>query len=249
MKPKKLYLDIENSPSLGYFFDLYKEGNIVEIIKEWYLLCIGYQWEGEKTKCISLPDFKGYKPASGDDYKLAKAAWDLLNEADIVVAHNGDAFDIPKLYARFTFHKLPPPKPFKTIDTLKIARSKFEFTSNRLDALARYFGYGGKEVHTGKHMWLGCMNGNMTDWKNMKKYNIRDVDLLKKVEQHLLPYATNIPNIAILMDVPNGCPACGSPNLMRMGHAYNQTGRVQQYQCRVCKKWSRGKYEKVTNIK
>lgn len=248
MIPRKLYLDIETAPSKGYFFDLYKEGNIVEIIEEWYMLSVGYQWEGEKTKCLALPDFKGYKPGSGD-YKLVKALWDLLNEADIVVAHNGDAFDIPKSYARFAFHKLSPPKPFKTIDTLKIARKHFEFTSNRLDALAKYFGYGGKEVHTGKHMWLGCMNGNMNDWKNMKKYNIRDVDLLKKVEQHLLPYATNIPNISILMNVENGCPACGSENLRKEGTDITQTGRVQQYQCKDCKKWSRGKYEKVTNIR
>jgi len=248
VKPRKLYLDIETSPSKGYFFDLWKEDNIVEIIEEWYLLCIGYQWEGEKTKCIALPDFKGYKPGSGD-YKLAKFAWELLNEADIVVADNGDAFDIPKLYARFAFHKFPPPKPFRTIDTLKIARSKFEFTSNRLDALAKHFGYGGKEVHTGKHMWLGCMNGNMTDWKNMKKYNIRDVDLLKLVEQHLLPYATNPPNIAVLMNLSDGCPACGSRNIQKRGMGATNTGLFQRYQCMDCTAWSKGKHTKVTNIK
>ena len=83
----------------------------------------------------------------------------------------------------------------------------------------------------------------------MVEYNKRDVVLLEKIYLHFRPWITNHPNISVLKDMENGCPACGSNNLMKMGTDITQTGRVQQYQCKDCKKWSRGKHTKVTSIK
>ena len=161
MKPKILLFDEETAPSLGHYFDLWKEGNILDTVADWYMLCFAYKFLGDKkVSSYALPDFPGYKPGSEDDRALIKKLWELLNEADVVIAHNGDKFDIRKANARFAYYNLPPPSPYKTIDTLKIARRYFAFTSNKLDSLGDHLGYGRKLVHTGFHLWKGCMSGD-----------------------------------------------------------------------------------------
>ena len=69
------------------------------------------------------------------DFRIVKQLWNLLNEADIVVAHNGNAFDIPKIRARFALNGLPPTSFYQQIDTKITAAKEFGFSSNKLDAL------------------------------------------------------------------------------------------------------------------
>ena len=237
-KPRTLLIDLETAPSLGYYFDLYKEGNIVATKQEWYLLSFAYKWLGETTKAFSLPDFKGYKPDSGNDLPLVKELHKLFDEADIIVAHNGDNFDIKKSNARFAFHKLPPPSPYRTVDTLKAVRQFAAFTSNRLDALARHLGYGHKVVHTGIHLWMGCMSGDPEAWRLMVKYNKHDVELLEKIYLHFLPWIKNHPNVGVYSTI-KVCTRCGSTNIHRRGTQYNSTTAYQRLKCMTCKGWMR----------
>lgn len=250
MSPRVLFFDIENAPSLGWFYDLWKEGNIVGTKSDQYFLSVAYKFLGDKkVRSFSLPDFKGYKPGSENDKALVKELWKLFDEADIIIAHNGDRFDIRKTNARFAYYNLPPPSPYKTIDTLKVAKRYFNFVSYKLDNLGDHLGYGRKIVHTGFDLWQGCMNGDPKAWKHMVKYNKRDVELLEKIYLHLRPWITNHPNLGVLLNESHACPACGSTDLMKMGTDMTQTGRVQQYQCKACKKWSRGKHQKVIDIR
>jgi len=248
---KILLFDEETAPSLGWYFDLWKEGNIVGTKAEWYMLSFAYKWLGEKkVHSFALPDFKGYKPGSENDELLIKELWKLFDEADILVAHNGDKFDVKKANARFAYYKLPPPSPYKTVDTLKEARKHFGFTSNRLDFLGDHLGYGRKLAHTGFHLWQGCMRGDPQAWKHMAEYNKRDVVLLEKIYLHLTPWMTNHPNVAVMEHVPDGCPTCASTNLKREGFRYTKTGKAQQYQCRDCFHWcTSGKQIKVTDTR
>lgn len=229
-KPRTLLFDVENAPALGYFYDLWKEGNIVSKLKEGYFLSVAYKWLGEKTQVIALPDYKGYKPNTEDDEKLIRDLWKLFDEADIIVAHNGDQFDIKKSNARFTYYKLPPPSPYKTIDTLKVARRYFNFTSNKLNDLAQHLGYGQKVVHTGVHLWLGCMAGDSAAWHLMQKYNKHDVDLLEKIYLHFQPWITNHPNLSD----GQTCPKCGSANLRNKGPTVTNGFIYTRYTCRNC---------------
>jgi DNA polymerase elongation subunit (family B) len=250
VKPKILLFDIENAPSLGWFYDLWKEGNIVGTKSEQYFLSVAYKFLGDrKVECISLPDFKSYKPESENDKLLVKELWKLFDEADIIVAHNGDRFDIRKANARFAYYNLPPPSPYKTIDTLKIAKRYFNFTSNKLDSLGEHLGYGRKLVHTGFNLWKGCMSGDAKSWKHMVEYNKRDVVLLEQIYKHFLPWVVNHPNVSVLKEVPDGCPNCSSTDLEKRGFGINRTGKYQKYQCKGCGAWSSGKSVKVTNIK
>jgi DNA polymerase elongation subunit (family B) len=246
VKPRILLWDLENAPSLGWFYDLWKEGNIVGTEAEQYFLSVAYKWLGDKTvKSFALPDFKGYKPGSENDKPLVKEIWKLIDEADILIAHNGDQFDIKKANARFAFYNLPPPSPYKTVDTLKVARRYFKFTSNKLDELGNYLGYGRKLAHTGFHLWKGCMTGDPKAWKTMVQYNKRDVVLLEQIYEHFLPWIQNHPNVAVMSEI-NGCPNCGSSNLKKEGPAYSRTGKRQQYSCKECHAWTSGPLIKIT---
>src|SRR5437868_14709279 len=105
-----------------------------------------------KVTTFALPDYPLYKRDRTDDRALVKDLWKMMNEADIIVAHNGNSFDIKYANTRFIVHRLDPPAPYKSADTLKIARQVARFPSNKLDELARTFGIDRKLPTTGKHL-------------------------------------------------------------------------------------------------
>lgn len=173
----------------GYFFGKIWETNIVEVIENSFMLSFSYKWLGEKaTHTYALPDFHRFRKDKHDDSQLVAKLHELLSQADIVVHHNGDRFDVPTANTRLLFHGFSPPAPFKTIDTCKQARRLLKLPSNKLDDIGEYFGLGRKLAHTGKHLWLACMNGDRKAYKLMKKYNAQDVVLLENVYLKMLPY-------------------------------------------------------------
>jgi hypothetical protein len=231
--PKIVSIDIENTPLISYTWGIWEQ-DVIEVKEEWYLLSCGYKWLDEKgTHVLALPQFKNWKKDKKDDSALVKAIWDILNEADVVIAHNGNSHDIKKIYSRFVQHGLPPPKPFKQVDTLLIARRHFKFDSNKLDRLGQYLNVGRKLTHEGFSLWLGCMQGDMASWKKMIKYNKQDVILLEKVYKALLPYITNHPNLGIIIGERSVCPYCGSKDLQSRGVNYGK----RSWFCKDCRSW------------
>ena len=248
---KILLLDIENCPSAGWFYDLWKEGNIVGTIKSWYILSIAWKWLGEKKFHVkALVDYPRYKKDKEDDRRLVQDIWTLLDEADIVVGHNSDRFDLRKINARFLKHGLTPPTPYKTVDTLKVARRHFAMDSNRLNDIGKYLGVGSKLPHTGFKLWEDCMKGDKKAWVLMKRYNIQDVVLLEKVYMKLRQWSPTHPNVN-LVDMKDGaCPICGSKKLHKRGFSVTRTSRFQRYQCQGCSGWSHsGKNEGTLDIR
>jgi len=233
-EPKILLFDIETSLSRGYFFDLWKEGNIVEIESSWYMLCFSYKWADQKKVHVSaLPHFPGYAKSPQCDKRLVTELHKLLSEADVVVAHNGDRFDIRKANARFIAHGLTPPTPYKTVDTLKIARRYFKFDSNRLDDLGHYLGVGRKKPTTGKALWLGAMNGDLRCWQQMSDYCRQDTALLARVYNRLKAWHKTHPDLTLYTRA-EACPVCQSAKLQRDGYEYLRTGKRQRMACAAC---------------
>lgn len=205
------------------------------------MLSFAVKWLDEKnTKVYTLADFKGYKKDKTNDRLLVKKLWEYLSEADVVIGHNGDGFDIKKSNARFIYHSFMPPAPNKTIDTLKVARRHFKFTSNKLDNLGNILGVGRKVAHEGKHLWLSCMNGDMKAWKTMAKYNKQDVVLLEKVYLKLRPYMTSHPDRNVVDGTKGKCPACGSDKMQKRGYSITTTRKYQRLQCQDCGRWHKG---------
>ena len=171
------------------------------------------------------------------DEFLVKKLHQLLDKAEIVIAQNGDRFDIRKIRTRMIKYGLPPPSPFRTIDTLKVARRYFGFTFNSLNELAIFLGIKGK-IKTNKELWFGCMEGEANALKKMARYNQNDVRVLKEVYLKLRPWITNHPNLGIYSE-KNACPKCGSRKLERRGYQYNNTTKYARIKCKDCAGWSR----------
>src|SRR3990167_2208004 len=156
MPAKVIFLDIETAPSLGWAWAKY-DTNIIEFQRTWYLLSFAYKQEGGEIVYRALPDYPRYKKNHEDDHDLIADLWKVLDEADIVVAHNGDSFDVKKAAARFVIHGMKPPSTFKTVDTMKIAKKYFKFESNSQKNIGPMLGLGEKAPHMGFPTWRGCM--------------------------------------------------------------------------------------------
>lgn len=227
----------------GYFFGKIFETNIVEVIEQSFMLSFSYKWLGEKKiHTYALPDFKGYRSDKHNDRLLVEKLAAILSEAEIVVHHNGDRFDVPTANTRLLFHGHTPAPPFKTVDTCKEARRVLKLPSNKLDDIGEYFGVGRKLAHTGKHLWLACMNGDLKAFKEMKKYNAQDVALLEKVYLKLRPYIRHH-NVNIATGTIGACPKCSSTQLQHRGFHRTRTSESPRLQCQSCGAWSLGKSE------
>jgi hypothetical protein len=237
--PKILFYDIETAPNLSYVWGHYEQ-NVIKHDREWYMLCFGYKWEHQKrTYVSSLIDFpEAYAKDPEDDFHVVKKLWELINEADIIVAHNGDKFDQRKANARFIKHGLGPASPVATVDTLKVARKYFYFNANHLNSLGKHLGLGEKVETGGFETWAGCMRGDSKAWRKMIKYCRQDVVLLRDVYLALRPWMTNHPN-RNTYEEGNGCPTCGHLTLHRRGYKTTKTMRYIQMQCQACGSYCR----------
>lgn len=245
--PKILLLDIETAPLSGYMWSLWKQNiGLNQIISEWFMLCWSAKWiysdevfSGKLNKKELL---------SQDDRRICSDLWKLLDEAELVVAHNGDRFDIPKINTRFIINGLNRPSPYRTIDTLTVARKQFGFSSNRLDALAGYFGFEHK-LSTDFTLWDRCVKGDTEAMDYMAQYCDRDVLLLEEVYLKIRNWIPNHPNIGLYFDTTEHiCPNFGSTDLMEGKPYYTTVGRYQTFRCK-CGAISRVKKSDYDNSK
>jgi DNA polymerase elongation subunit (family B) len=242
-QPRILVLDIETLPNLGYCWGRWQQ-DIIRFVKQTCIATFSAKWLHEK-KIISraLCNYPKYKGGSYDDKKLVQELWELLNEADIVIAHNGNSFDIKVCNARFIFHGMKPPAPFKAIDTKKIFSEIARFNTNKLDDLCQLFQIGQK-VKTDFDLWEGCINGDKKSWDKMVEYNERDVIMLEELYLRALPWVKDHPNLTLWT---NGlCPKCGSPDVQYRGYQVTTTRVYRRFQCQDCGGWGRSvKSEKM----
>lgn len=224
---KILFYDFETFPNISYHWQGKYEQNIIEIIEEGYVLCMGYKWKGEKkSHIISLPD------CNWDKKKLAIAIHKIINEADVKIAHNGNKFDSKWANRDFITYKLNPPKPSKNIDTLSIARSKFNFNSNSLKDLAILLGLRPKIETGGFPLWKGYVKKEKKCINKMHKYCKNDVDLLELIYERLSPWMNNYPTEEVGMF----CHKCHGKVQFR-GPYTNKTYIYKRYQCQKCGSW------------
>lgn len=236
--PRIAFFDIETAPILGRVWGLWEE-NVIKVEESWYMLSFSVKFLGDtKVKTYALPDFKGYKPGSTNDYELVKKLWEVFDEADILVAHNGDRFDIPKANVRFAVHGMLPPSPYKSLDTKKMAKAKFKFDSNKLADLATSFKLENKMQTGGYALWDGCMKGDKRSWATMKKYNAQDVVVLEQLYLKLRPWVTTHPNLSVYEEKVASCSRCQSENIALEGFQVRGNSKREQYHCGDCGAWT-----------
>ena len=228
-----LLFDIETTPLEVYVWGLignkYIQPN--NIIKDWNVLSWSAKWLFDSRV---MSDIQTPKEAiERDDKRIINSIWNLIDQADIIIAHNGDKFDVKKLNTRFHMNGLYPPSPYRSIDTLKVVKKSFAFSSNKLDYLSQIMTNRNK-LETNFKLWTDCLHGNRNALNKMLAYNEEDVRLLEEVYVELRPWIRPHPNVNIYDDI-EGCPSCGSDDLEPNGGYYTTvTNKYLSYSCNEC---------------
>lgn len=234
---KVLFLDIETAPIVAHIWSLWKEDNVGlnQVVSDWHLLSWSAKWLGDPPEKIMYQDQRLARVIE-DDKKLLRGVWRLLNEADVVIAHNGAHFDVKKLNARFIANGFQPPSPYRVIDTLQVAKRKFAFTSNRLEYLSKKLCVAHrKKQHKrfpGHELWRACLDRNQEAWKEMEDYNKADVLALEELYRQLAPWDKACDVRSSFMP-SEGC-SCGSKDLKKNGVRADAGGRYQRWRCNDC---------------
>ena len=247
--PKILLFDIETSPMEVLVWGLYKQRiPHNNIIKEWSVLSWAAKWlfNNEVISEVVTPN----EAKARTDKSVIKGIWNLIEEADIIIAHNAESFDIRKLNARFSANDLLPPSPYRVIDTLKVSRKNFAFSSHKLDHLTKMLGVRGK-IETEYGLWKRCI-GMTTDVEGQKKaleemetYNKSDVFALEDLYVELRPWIKSHPNVGLYADeITECCANCGSSNIKLCGHYYTPAGKFEAHRCE-CGAIGRSRYSAI----
>lgn len=233
-KPKILFYDIETSLAKSYHFGQWKQNlNVKSQIQEGHLLSHAWAWgDGKVVGSILTRD----EMLSHDPERLVLEAWSLLDNADIVVAHYGKKFDIPKLNGYFLKYGLNPPSPYKVIDTKEISSKKFLLPFNSLEYLAKALGVQQKIDNSGLQLWIDCDLGKQEALDEMLAYNLGDVEALRDVYNRLITWDNNGVNMALYSDHGMLCPHCSSDKITPIDgkFAYTVARKYALYRCSGC---------------
>lgn len=228
--------DIENTPNIVHAWGLHDQNiSINQIVKPATTFAFAAKWYGESEVMFHSDHHDGHD-------QMVLRAHELLSEADIVIGFNHLGFDNKHMAREFILAGLAPPKPFKNVDLLRVARSQFKFSSNKLDFLAQQLGLGAKTAHQGHDLWTRCMAGDEKAWALMKRYNKQDVRLTERVYDVMRPWIPNHPHLSMYSANPWGCPNCGHKDVSRnrQGTARANVTQYRQYKCPKCSTWIRG---------
>jgi hypothetical protein len=245
--PRIVLWDIETTPNTVAVFKLFGNDYLSHdaLLTERYIICAAWKELGaKKVDAVSvLDDAKRFKKSPDDDYHVCSVIHGVLSKADVIIGHNGDRYDIKFTEARLLYHGFSPLPPIQKIDTLKIAKSRFLFNSNRLDYLAKFLGGRGKKP-TPKGLWMDVLKNDPKAIRTMVDYNKQDVDELEFVFNKLAPYAKTHVNRQVYGDI--GCPRCGSTDFQSRGRAINAAQAYQRFQCKACGGWWRASKSEQT---
>lgn len=210
-KAKILFWDIEIAPKLSFHWDNWgvNIGHSQQVTDK-FLLSHSWAWnDGEIVGDV----LNSEEAVAQNDERLVAQAWQLLDEADIVVAHNGKNFDIKVINGFFLRFGFPPPSPYKVIDTYRIAKRKFKLTSNSLAYLAKFLGVTDKLDSGGWESFKKAYYGEPEALAEMLVYNKGDIDTLRQVYYKLRTWDNDGVNMGVYSEHPSVCANCGSDNL------------------------------------
>jgi hypothetical protein len=226
-------LDIETTPIEVLCWGLWDQNiSIGAIVQDWHLISWSAKWLFDSSimsEAITSEEAKNH-----NDERICVSVWSLLDTADIVVTHNGNGFDLKRLNTRFLYHGMNPPKPCQSIDTLKIAKDQFNFSSNKLDYINEFLGLPIKEK-TDFDLWRRCFMGDQDAINEMEHYNRNDADILEDLYLRFRPFIRGHPNLNLWNEENISiCPNCGGEKLDWKGYYYTYTGRYQAFRCEDC---------------
>lgn len=128
-----------------------------------------------------------------DDGPLLRDILSCMEDADILIAHNGLKFDLPFLRTRAVVHGLPPVNFQKIIDPVQLARQHFRFPSNSLNSISHVIGTQAEKTPLRPETWQrATMNGDKDAMNEIVAHCIADVDVLEEICWKLRGYVRTI---------------------------------------------------------
>ena len=156
-----------------------------------------------------------------------------MDQADIVIAHNGKRFDVPK--NEFKIHSCWTTPNFSLYsDRYKRSCSQtiWFLVQINLTLQPGYFNIEHKD-DTDFDLWKRCIAGDQEALDYMETYNRKDVLILEQVYLKLRPWIKNHPNIGLYLEEDNMvCPTCGSNHLVE-DNTFHYTS-VNKYKVMRC---------------
>lgn len=231
MNKKILFWDIEVFP--GVYYGWSKFHPPFQQLEKSSINSICYKWaHKDKVESIHLSK-KQHELDPRNEKPLIKKMLKVINQADLIVAHNGDRFDWKKFNARVLKYGLDPIRKPKLIDTLKMVKREAAFDSHRLGDLCTELNIKTK-VETEK----GLFTKALYSWKHymaLVDYCRHDVLALEALYHKLMPHCKPIINAAGLNNRLKACSSCGSEALLKYGtYILNNGVEVQRYRCKDC---------------
>lgn len=233
-KPRICFYDIETSLAKSYHFQQWKVNlSQKQKIQESHLLSHAWAWgDGEVTGSILTRE----EMLAHDPERLVLECWSLLDNCDILVAHNGKRFDVKKVNGYFLQYGMPPPSPYRVIDTLLIAKQKFALPFNSLAYLAEFLDVEQKVDTGGVDLWIQCDQGSQEALNKMNEYCMGDIVTLRGVYNRLIGWSNDGVNMALYNDHGASCPHCSSDDVSVIQGKYSHTvaRKYQAYRCNGC---------------
>ena len=213
-----LIYDLEVSAAIGEFYPPEYKTRIQRVLRPQLLIGFSYRWASEgkkgKTHYLDLRDSSTYKLDPLGQRELTKALHDLFEHAAYTLAYNGDGFDKPMAQTFFVREGFKSRK-MPTIDPCKVARKEFRLSSNRMDNVAAELGIKRKlniDLRGDTAAFLD--EGDERAANRIKRYCVRDTNVLYDIDQIIRVYATTYLNLANLQDEYDACPRCQSTEHM-----------------------------------
>lgn len=172
----------------------------------------------------------------GTEQMLLKV-WEAYDRADLVYGHNVQAFDTKHLNTAWRDLGLPPPSPFKTLDTYSEARRTFGDESKTLAALTQRLGITTKNDRYSVDVARAACAGVKTAQRRITRYCKGDVTASESFVDRLRGWLPMHPHSMLgtagEFDAPT-CNQCWGDNLIPNGVRQATVLTYPLYRCGDC---------------
>ena len=233
-KPRILLYDVETSPILAW---IWKPGPKLHISHEQIkkgqksdIICICYKWLGARSVHALH-----WNMTTQDSTAMIDAFSKIVEQADLVIGHNGDNFDMKHINTQRLLHGKDPISWPTSEDTLKQFRKYFAFPSFKLDYLSKTLNGGGKDRMVFQD-WIDIVeNRSASALAKMLRYCKKDVLHLEGIFKKAFKFFVPKINASLLAQGNReGCPRCGHTRVVSAGYVVRTTGRYKRWHCQGC---------------
>jgi len=240
---KRLYYDLEMSQAIAKLWGSGKQYvHASQIIEPQKIISFHWSWEGENE--VHNIDWGLEKQC---DKRVLKQIAKQFKAANEVVAHNGNRFDMKKVYNRALFHNIHLPVKPAQIDTMLELKKIAYMDSYSLKEACKYFKLPLKLDAGGISTW------DDIQFKKCKKaldhllyYGDGDITSLKALYKKLEPYIKPKFNHSVNKGLEKyNCPNCGNIHIYHNKQVTTASGTIHHWM--RCSDRACNKYFKINN--